>query len=77
MLSQFDNTYAFLQCHNNLNISFEDLFGFLLVTINNNNVLEQKRYLGICSDFIQHVCGPDVNLYAHIFYVTLVTFLSD
>lgn len=36
--------------------------GFLFMSVGNEGVEYQQRYVGVCISFIKHLCGPDIYL---------------
>lgn len=51
---------------NGLTDSFDSFFvqflGFLFMSVSNEGVEYQQRYVGVCISFIKHLCGPDIYL---------------
>jgi len=62
MLIQFDNSFNYIKCQHGFNAVFDDAFGFLFITINDDKPIEyMQRSQGVYVAMIKHLFGPAIH----------------
>lgn len=61
MLIQFDNSFNYVKCQHGFNIVFDEYFGFLFITINDDKSIEyMQRSQGVFIAFLRFLLGPAI-----------------
>lgn len=61
MLIQFDNSFNYVKCQHGFNMVFDEYFGFLFITINDDKSIEfMQRSQGIYIAFLRYILGPAI-----------------
>lgn len=62
MLIQFDNSFNYVKCQHGFNMVFNEYFGFLFITINDDKSIEyMQRSQGVFISFIRFLLGPAIH----------------
>lgn len=61
MLIQFDNSFNYVKCQHGFNMVFDEYFGFLFITINDDRSIEyMQRSQGVFIAFLRFLLGPAI-----------------
>jgi Hermansky-Pudlak syndrome 1 protein len=61
MLIQFDNSFNYVKCQHGFNMVFDEHFGFMFITINDNKSIEfMQRSQAVFIAFLRYILGPAV-----------------
>lgn len=61
MLIQFDNSFNYVKCQHGFNMVFDEYFGFLFITINDDKSIEyMQRSQGVFISFLRFLLGPAI-----------------
>jgi Hermansky-Pudlak syndrome 1 protein len=61
MLIQFDNSFNYVKCQHGFNMVFDEYFGFMFVTINDQKSINyMQRSQAIFINFLRHLLGPAI-----------------
>lgn len=61
MLIQFDNSFNYVKCQHGFNMVFDEHFGFMFITINDDKSIEfMQRSQGVFIAFMRYLFGPAI-----------------
>lgn len=61
MLIQFDNSFNYVKCQHGFNMVFDEHFGFMFITINDDKSIEfMQRSQGVFIAFLRYLFGPAI-----------------
>lgn len=76
MYYQFENSFTYVKCKHGFNMVFDESFGFLFITINDDKSIDfMQRLQGVYKvNFLTFFFGSCLTLFSYIFLGTLLSY---